>query len=453
LTVRPQKRRLLLISPSSEKLGWERRFQLPPYSLLLVAGATPEEWEVELADEHAGAVPELDGFDLVGLSVMTRQAPRAYELASLYRERGAKVVLGGIHPTVLPDEAQRHADSVVVGEAEPVWPLLLEDMAAGRLAPLYQAPEPEGDLLRIPPARRRLLDGRSYLTAQVIHASRGCPYDCPFCTVTPYFGRHFRYRPADDVLAEIRTFRRDFVLFLDDNLLADPARAVPIIRGLAWSGKKWATQTTLRFGEDPQLLALVAHSGCLGVFVGVEGVSGQSSALAKGRLKSQKADVVKRIQDAGILVEVSFIFGFDDQGEEAFQEAVDFVESCKPCAATFHVLTPYPGTAFFRQFESEGRLLHKDWARYDGTEVVFVPKRMTSARLYRGWVEARKAVHTWPSILSRVAANPHHRFTSLAYNALRKAPNDRLDPAKMETEKQGDRESGKQGDGEPASQD
>ena len=435
MTVRLQNRRLLLISPSSEKLGWERRFQLPPYALLLVAGATPDTWEVVLEDEHTGPLPGLSGFDLVGMTVMTRQAPRAYELARDFRERGVPVVLGGIHPTVLPQEALQHADAVVVGEAEPVWPQLLSDLESGHLAPVYEAPEPEGDLLRIPVARRRLLEGRSYLTTQVLHASRGCPYDCPFCTVTPYFGRRSRYRPAEDVLEEIGTFRKDFVMFLDDNLLADPARAVPILRGLAECGKKWATQTTLKFGEDPDLLSLVARSGCLGVFVGVEGVAGESSALAKGRVRSPKTDVVKRIQDAGILVEVSFIFGFDDQDEGAFDEAVAFVESCKPCASTFHILTPYPGTAFFKQFESEGRLRHKDWARYDGTEVVFTPKQMTPERLYRRWAEARKAVHTWPSILRRVAANPHHRFTNLAYNALRKAPNDRLDPGKMETGK------------------
>ena len=152
----PKTRRLLLVNPSCEKLGWERRFQLPPYPLLLVAGATPEEWEVELADEHTGPIRATGDFDLVGITVMTRQAPRAYELASHYRERGSKVVLGGIHPTVLPEEAQEHADSVVVGEAEPVWPRLLADLEPGRLAPLYRAPLPEGDLLRLPPARRRI---------------------------------------------------------------------------------------------------------------------------------------------------------------------------------------------------------------------------------------------------------------------------------------------------------
>lgn len=428
-------RRLLLISPSSEKLGWERRFQLPPYALLLVAGATPEDWEVVLEDEHTRPLPDLGGFDLVGISTMTRQAPRAYELARRFRDQGTPVVLGGIHPTVLPQEALQHADAVVVGEAEPVWPRLLADLASGRLAQVYESPEPEGDLLRIPVARRRLLEGRSYLTTQVLHASRGCPYDCPFCTVTPYFGRRFRYRPAQDVLKEIESFPKRFVMFLDDNLLADPARALPILHGLARCGKKWATQTTLKFGEDPDLLALVSRSGCLGVYVGVEGVSGQSDALAKGRVRSLKTDIVKRIQDAGILVEVSFIFGFDDQDEAAFQEAVEFVESCRPTASTFHILTPYPGTAFFRQFEAEGRLVHKDWSRYDGTEVVFVPKKMTPERLYRGWAEARKAVHSWPSILRRVAANPHHRVTNLAYNVLRKAPNDRLDPGKMEKER------------------
>lgn len=398
-----------------------------------MAAATPEGWDVTLADEHTEPLPGLEGYDAVGITAMTRQAPRAYELADRFRARRIPVILGGIHPTVLPQEALGHADSVVIGEGEPVWAQVLRDLESGRLARTYQAPEPEGDLLRIPPARRDVLEGKRYVTTQVLQASRGCPYDCPFCTVTPYFGRRFRYRPPEEVLAEVSAFRNDLVVFLDDNLLADRARAVPLLNGLTWLGKKWATQTTLRFAEDPELLRLVARSGCLGVFVGVEGVSGEGAALAKSRLKSGASDLVKRIQDAGVLVEASLIFGFDDHDESVFEEAVAFVESCSPCGATFHLLTPYPGTAFHRQFESEGRLLHRDWLRYDTTQVVFRPKRMTPQRLYRGWVEARQAVYAWPSILKRVAQNPHHRFTNFAYNALRKLPNDRLDAEGHET--------------------
>jgi radical SAM superfamily enzyme YgiQ (UPF0313 family) len=301
----------------------------------------------------------------------------------------------------------------------------------------YVAPEPGGDTLDIPRARRDVLEGRRYLTKQTLQASRGCPYDCPFCTVTPYFGRRFRFRPIQDILDEVAALPRDLVVFLDDNIFGDRARAVLLLRGLAGLGKSWAAQAALRFAEDEELLALVARSGCLGLFVGVEAVSGEGSRLAKGRVGSDRADLVKRIRDAGILVELSFIFGFDDQDEGVFEEAVRFVEDCAPMAVTFHLLTPYPGTAYHKKFEEEGRLLHKDWGRYDTCEVVFRPRLMTPGRLYRGWAEARKAVHSWPSIFKRVRMNRRHRFVNLAYNVFRKAPNDRLDPGKMDGESRG----------------
>ena len=420
--------RLLLVYPARQKLGWVRRFQIPPLSLMHVAACTPEPWEVVLADEVQEPLPSSEGFDLVGITAMTEQAPRAYGLAARYRAEGVRVVLGGIHPTVLPDEAGQHADSVVVGEAEPIWGQVLSDALAGRLAPRYVAPEPSGDQLVIPWARKDILAGKHYLTTQTLQTSRGCPYDCPFCTVTPYFGRRFRYRATEDILAELATFRGRMVIFLDDNLLGDPARAVPFIKGMERMDLKWASQITLKFAEDPELLRLVARSGCFALFVGVESLKGEGSKLAKLRSRFPPADLVKRIQDAGIMVETSIIFGFDDHTERVFDEAVRFVEDCAPSAPTFHLLTPYPGTAFFRQYEEAGRILHRDWHLYNMNNVVFRPKNMTPERLYRGWVEARQAVYAWPSLLSRVFRYPHHRLGNLAYNILRKAPNDRLNP-------------------------
>ncbi len=418
--------RILLVNPMSQRLGWERRFQIPPMALLQVAACTPDPWKVSLWDETHGLARVEGGWDLVGITAMTHQAGRAYELAGRFRAAGVPVVLGGIHPTVLPQEAALHADSVVVGEAEPVWAGLLDDLTRGRLAPLYESPEPQGDVLDIPCPRRDVLDGRPYLTRQVLQASRGCPYDCPFCTVTPHFGRRFRYRPAEEILDEVRRLPGEFLLFLDDNLLGDPRRAVPILEGLVPMGKRWVTQTTLHFAEDPELLALMRRSGCMGVFVGVEGLSGDLAGLPKLRARLPMAELVTRAQDAGILVEVSMIFGLDDHGPEVFEEAVGFVKKCAPSGATFHILTPYPGTQLFRQFEEEGRLLHKEWPRYNHSQVVFLPRRMSPDELYAGWVGARREAYSWPSILSRVGRNPHHRLANLAYNVFRRAPSARL---------------------------
>lgn len=418
--------RLLLVYPATEKLGWVRRFQLPSLALQQVAAATPPEWEVLLADEVHEEVPFDGAFDLVGITAMTHQAHRAYAIADRFRARGVPVVLGGMHPTVLPDEALGHADAVVVGEAEPVWATLLADLLAGSLARLYKAPVPTGDTLVIPWSRRDLFAGRKYLTTQTLQASRGCPYDCPFCVTTNYFGNQFRYRPSEEILAELRTFDRKLTVFLDDNLLGNPGRAVPILEGMADLGLRWGGQTGLRFAEDPELVRLVARSGCIGLFVGIESVSGANAGLAKSQSGSSHKELIRRVQEAGIIVEASFVFGFDDHDESVFEETLRYVEECSPSIPTFHILTPYPGTSLFEQYEQEGRLLHKDWDRYNHNEVVFRPKQMSPERLYRGWVEARQQAYSWSSLLGRVARNPNPRFTNFAYNLLRKGPNDSL---------------------------
>jgi radical SAM superfamily enzyme YgiQ (UPF0313 family) len=418
--------RLLLIYPATHKPGWVKYFQLPSLSLQQVAAVTPPNWEVTLVDESQDPVPFGSHFDLVGITAMTHQATRAYEIADQFRSEGVPVILGGMHPTVMPEEALTHADAVVIGEAEPVMATLLDDFLGNRLAKVYHAPIPQDDRLVVPWPRREILAGKRYLTTQTVQASRGCPYDCAFCTVTHYFGNRFRYRDSADILAEIRTFPRKLVIFLDDNLLGDPAKARPILEGMAELGIRWGSQTSLRFAEDPELLKLVARSGCIGLFVGIESVTGPFSLLAKSSGQSSQADLMKRVRDAGIILETSLIFGFDDHDQSIFEKTLRFVEECSPSIPTFNLLTPYPGTKLFQQFEQEGRLLHRDWNRYNHSEVVFRPKLMSPEQLYRGWVEARKEAYTWPSILSRVWKNPGRRFTNLAYNILRKGPNDRL---------------------------
>lgn len=421
--------KLLLINPCVQEMGWERYFQMAPLTLLQVAACAPPPWTVEILDETLQGATGEEECDLVGITCMTHQAPRTYALAGKYRERGIPVVLGGIHPTVLPEEASLHADAVVVGEAEPVFARLLDDAMKGALDPVYRSPEPAGDDLRIPHARRELLAGKRYLTRQVLQTTRGCPYDCPFCTVTPYFGRRYRRRPTEDVLAELAGLPGRLVIFLDDDTLSDPVRVRPLLEGLAGTGKRWAGQSTLHFAEDREFLRLVRDSGCLGLFVGVESATeGGASELPKHRRVSNRGDAVKRIQDEGILVEGSFVFGLDGDDEGVFERTVRFVEETGLCNATFHLLTPYPGTALARQFEAEGRLLHKDWARYDHNTVVYRPEGMTAERLYRGWVEARQEIHSLGSIFRRSMGMPKLKLTCFAYGLLRKGPDDRLDP-------------------------
>lgn len=421
-----QRHRLLLVYPATHKLGWARHFQLPSHSLTQVAALTPLEWEVTLADEVHEKIPYEGDFTLVGITAMTHQAIRAYEIADEFRRRGTPVVLGGIHPTVLPTEASAHADAVVIGEAEPVWQTLLNDLLAGNMKRAYRAPLPNGDRLTVPWARREILSGKRYLTTQTLHASRGCPYNCPFCIVTPYFGNTFRYRDHEDILAELRTYKKKLTVFLDDNLLGDPRRAKPVLEGMRGLGLRWGGQSNLRFAEDPELVRLVADSGCIGIFVGIESVTGAYSHHPKTGSGKSPTDLIKRVRDAGIVLEASFIFGFDDHDESIFEKTARFLEECAPSLPTFHLLTPYPGTELFARFDQEGRLLHKKWDLYNHAEVVYQPKLMTPERLYRGWLEARKEAYTWPAVFSRVMKNPRGRLVNLAYNFLRKGPNDLL---------------------------
>ena len=418
--------RLLLIYPATHKPGWVKYFQIPSLSLRQVAALTPRNWEVTLIDESQEAVPSGKGYDLVGITAMTHQAVRAYEIADQMRKEGIPVIMGGMHPTVLPDEALAHADAVVIGEADQVMAGLLDDLLANRLQKVYRAPIPANDSLNIPWSDSRILKGKRYLTTQTLQASRGCPYNCSFCTVTPYFGNRFRYRDPADILAEIRSFPRKLVIFLDDNLLGDPARATPVLEGMAELGIRWGSQTSLRFAEDRELLKLVVRSGCIGLFVGIESISGPFAALAKSKGQTPQAELIKRVRDAGLILEASLIFGFDDHGPDIFEKTLRFVEDCSISVPTFNLLTPYPGTGLFQQYEEEGRLFHKDWSRYNHSEVVFRPKLMSPEQLYRGWAEARKSSYSWSSIFSRILKNPGCRFTNLAYNILRKGPNDRL---------------------------
>lgn len=416
--------RLLLIYPATHKLGWEKYFQLPSLALQQVAALTPSAWHITLVDELHDQVPFGGSFDLVGITAMTHQATRAYLLADRFREQGVPVVLGGIHPTVMPEEAATHANAVVIGEADPVWTRLLDDFCHGQLQQFYQGPLPGGSRLAIPWSRRELYPRRRYLTTQTLQASRGCPHKCPFCIVTNYFGSSFRYRDIDDILGELADFDRPLTVFLDDNLLGDPQRIKPILHGMKGMGLRWGAQANLRFAEDPELVRLVADAGCSGIFVGIESVTGDLATHPKtGSNGVSQRELIKRIRDAGIMVETSMIFGFDDHDESIFEKTVRYLEEVCPSLPTFNLLTPYPGTALFNEFKDAGRLLHTDWKRYNQAEVVYRPKLMTAERLYQGWLHARREAYRWPSIISRVTGNSQSRLTNLAYNFFRRGPN------------------------------
>ncbi len=407
-------RRLLLIAPS-QRTGSRALF--PPLSLGVVAGLTPEDWEVRIVDEAVEPVDLNEEATLVGMTVMTPLAPRAYELAAAFRRRGTQVVLGGIHPTVLPREAARHADAVVIGEAEGVWRQVLADAARRRLRRFYQAPA-RPDLAGLPAPRRDLYRRGAYLTTATVQTSRGCPFGCDFCSVTRFFGRTYRYRPAADVISELSALGQRIVFFVDDNIFGAPARAKSFFQRLASLGLSWVGQSSINIAQNAELLRLAARSGCRGLFIGLESLVPDNLRRAGKDLLNRVADyreAIARIQGHGIGVEGAFIFGFDDDDPGVFARTVEFARRVRLAAAQFGILTPFPGTPLRERLERERRIVDRDWSRYTISNVVYRPVRMSAEALQSGFEWAYRSFYSYTSILGRLLPQAHRFRLALPF--------------------------------------
>ncbi len=373
----------------------------PPLALPALAGLTPPDVEVQLLDENVEQVDVTATADWVAITCMTASAPRAYAIADAFRGRKVPVVMGGIHPSVLPEEAAAHADAIVVGEAEPVWRELLGDLAADRLRSRYQGTG-YADLKGLPFPRRDLLRGERYLTINVVQTSRGCPNACSFCTVSTVFGRHYRFRPVDEVVEELRSLG-GWVGFVDDNITGHAARAKELLEALIPLRLRWVGQGDLRMAEDRELLSLAARSGCQAMFIGLESLSAEN-LRATGKSPNLGVDMgsaIRKIHRSGIEIVGSFVLGLDGDDRGAFARTVAFAERHKLLAAQFAVLTPFPGTAVHRQLESDGRILDRDWSHYTMSNVVFRPRHMTDLELQKGQRYAYRRFYSLPSILKR----------------------------------------------------
>jgi radical SAM superfamily enzyme YgiQ (UPF0313 family) len=378
----------------------------------LLAAQTPPDIEVIYTDDLITPF-ELDrdvkDVDLVGISVDSKTAQRAYDIAARYRRRGVTVVLGGIHPTALPDEAQEHADCVVVGEADRIWGRVVEDYRAGNLQPRYLGGWP--DMAGLPWARRDLFRSRKYIPFQVIQTMRGCPYPCEFCSVSTANGTTLRMRPVEDVVQEARTLGRR-LLFADDNVMIHRKYADELFNRLADLGKIWVGQCSLAAIQHEPNVALMARSGCKALFVGFESVDEAALALAGKRQNHPEryAEIVGRLHDHGISTWASFVFGFDTDNTEVFDRTVEFGIQAKLTMAQFAILTPYPGTRLYRRLAEEGRLTDRQWwlkRDHDAGSPYFIPKRMTREQLREGWMRAWQRFYSWSSIFKRYTVRPH----------------------------------------------
>jgi radical SAM superfamily enzyme YgiQ (UPF0313 family) len=390
----------------------------PNLGIVTLAALTPDNIDVTVSDENVERIDFGGEYDLVGITAMTPSALRAYEIAAAFRERGKITILGGFHPSLLPDEAIQHCDSVVVGEAEQIWPRLLADFAAGKLQKFYRR-ETFPDLKGQPVPRRDLLRRGAYKLPNTVETGRGCPFACNFCSVTTFYGKKYRFRPVPEVIAEVATFRGKLMFIVDDNVIGSPAHAKELFQALIPYDKRWIGQASLNLGRDPELLDLAARSGCVGLFMGFESLSPESLAEA-GKIHNsvpRYEEDVKRIRDRGISIHGAFIFGFDHDDEGVFDRTIDFVRKNKLDSASFSTLTPFPGTPTYRKLESESRLVTRDWSRYGGA--VFTPQLMSRETLDAGCRRAWRECYSWKSIFGRLATRKQywhiHALLNLAY--------------------------------------
>jgi radical SAM superfamily enzyme YgiQ (UPF0313 family) len=385
-------------------------------ALPLLAALTPEHHEVRIVEEEWEDVPISNNPDLVGLSLMTANAPRGYWMADRFREKGARVVIGGIHPSVLPEEAAAHADAVAVGEGEGTWPQIVADAEAGRLEPLYKAGAPV-DLASQPHPRRNLMKDRRFMNVAPVTTTRGCPYRCEFCTVSAVFGSKIRHYPISWVVEDIRRSKAKYHLILDDNVVGRPAYAEELFKALRPLGIRWVGQASMSFACNDALMRLASESGCRGLLFGLETVSETSmKRMRKSFTGLQEVrEGIRAVQARGVRFHASVVFGFDSDDQAIFPETVDFLVQARVHSATFNILTPYPGTDVYARLKAEQRLLTEDWSHYDHTTVVFRPRNMSPLELATGHLGARRRFNSVANILKRCTHNLRH---PLVYGAI-----------------------------------
>jgi radical SAM superfamily enzyme YgiQ (UPF0313 family) len=411
------KMRVLLVSPCKDPDSRKPKYlMIPQLALHLIAALTPPDYEVKIVEEEIQDINLEEECDLVGLSCMTSNAPRAYYLAQQFKKRGKTVVMGGIHPSILSDEALRYADSVVIGEAEGVWRQLLEDFRNGRLQKKYHKPYPSLEkylhIKNLKEVKKRLFNVIPVMT------TRGCPFNCDFCSVHALFGPKVRHIPVDNVVRYMIDSGGKFFLFLDDNIIGDSPYAKDLFTKITPLGIKWVGQASISIVKNPELLRMAASSGCNALFFGIETISTPQMMKLRKSFKSIESikEAIKKVESFGIYFHASMIFGFDDDTKDIFPETLDFLEKNRISSASLNVLTPYPGTKIYTQYKREGRLIIDNWKHYDHKTVVFIPKNMTPFELQAGRLWVFKEFTKLSSIIRRFPFHLDHPLYHLAMN-------------------------------------
>ena len=414
--------RVTLIYPSMG--GRIRATQMQPLTMAALAGLTPKDVSLLFYDDRIEQIPYDQPTDLVGISVQVFTARRAYEIAVEFRRRRVPVVLGGFHVTSVPEEAAAHADAIVIGESEVLWPGVIEDARSGRLKRVYQMGE--RPCLRGLNYRRDIFFGKRYLPVNLVEFGRGCPHVCSFCSVGVHFGHRKSCRPVSEVVEEIQGLPRRRILFTDDNLIGDVGRAKELFRALIPLNVRWTAQTGIEIAHDDELLRLATASGCEGLLIGFESLNEGSlrqmqKSITSGADKFDEA--VRKIHSHGVKICASFLFGCDHDTTETFESTLAFANEKKFLLALFNHLTPYPGTPLYEELSSQNRLRHEKWWLAPGFrwgDVVFDPKNISAETLSERCRLNRRKFYKFANVLRRVslAVNRRSLLGSLALNLL-----------------------------------
>lgn len=406
----------------AEKPSW----LIEPLTLATLAGLTPSGIQVQALDDRIEEIDYDEARDLVGISVKTFTARRAYQIAGEFRRRGVPVILGGFHPTLAPQEAMQWADSILIGEAEGIWGEILVDAAQGRLKRVYRQ-SAHMPLENVTPDRSVFGD-KKYLPVNVVETSRGCRFACGFCAVCAFFDRTLRHRPVDEVVNEVAGLDRKPILFADDNIVADHGAAKNLCEALIPLRLRWIGEASLTMTRDPELMRLMRDSGCVGLLVGIESLSEiglEQFNKSWNRAACGYERALQVLRDHGIAVLGSFILGTDDDTPDSLKRIAEFAIRQKIFAALFNMLILYPGTTLYEEFRSKGRLLKPCWwldPSYTHGSAVFSPKRMSPDELEQGWLMVHREFYGVRSILERLlepqanAKDPWRILTYLSLN-------------------------------------
>jgi len=424
LDAQPNRRpRLRLINPSSplstitmpaiiRQMTFTRKALWTPLSLTNLAAAVPAGWDVEIIDECTLEKPHQParGPDVVGITAMTAQADRAYQIADGYRRLGVTVMMGGIHPSALPADALQHCDAVCCGDGEPCMPHMLADWQAGQLKKIYNWRDYPETTIGSP--RKDLLNPADYLVFNPIQTTRGCPHGCKFCTTSAIFGRKYRMRPVKDVVEEIKEARERYgsrtFMFSDDNFAGNHAWAMELCAALEPLKIGWASQCDILIARNEKLLAAMRRSGCLGLILGLESPNADTLQEAGKRFikPAEYIDLIRKIQSHRINLWGAFIFGFDHDDWRRCRDVVRFAERAGLVMSCYPILTPYPGTEVWADLKRHGRILTQRWQLYNGANVVFEPKNFSQAQLRHAQMAGFASFYSLPSIVRRMRLWP-----------------------------------------------